>query len=72
MIAAPAPGSDYLDVARSVTGKRWHPRTTDDRQALAIAEANGLPEIVARVLAGRGIGIDRVDDFLNPTLRAAP
>ena len=70
MIAAAAPGSDYLDVARSVTGKRWHPRTTDDRQALAIAEANGLPEIVARVLAGRGIGIDRVDNFLNPTLRA--
>ena len=70
MIAAAAPGSDYLDVARSVTGKRWHPRTTDDRQALAIAEADGLPEIVARVLAGRGIGIDRVDNFLNPTLRA--
>ena len=70
MIAAATPGSDYLDVARSVTGKRWHPRTTDDRQALAIAEANGLPEIVARVLAGRGIGIDRVDNFLNPTLRA--
>ena len=70
MIAAAAPGSDYLDVARSVTGKRWHPRTTDDRQALAIAEANGLPEIVARVLAGRGIGIDRVNNFLNPTLRA--
>ena len=70
MIAAATPGSDYLDVARSVTGKRWHPRTTDDRQALAIAEADGLPEIVARVLAGRGIGIDRVDNFLNPTLRA--
>lgn len=70
MIAAAALGSDYLDVARSVTGKRWHPRTTDDRQALAIAEANGLPEIVARVLAGRGIGIDRVNNFLNPTLRA--
>ena len=66
-----AADSAYLDVARSVTGRRWHPRTTDDRQALAIAEANGLPEIVARVLAGRGVEIDRVDDFLNPTLRAA-
>ena len=61
----------YLDVDRSVTGKRWHARTTDDRQALAIAEANGLPEIVARVLAGRGVDNERVDDFLNPTLRAA-
>ncbi len=61
----------YLDVARSVTGRRWYSRTADDRQALAIAEANGLPEIVGRVLAGRGIAIDEVDDFLNPTLRAA-
>ncbi len=61
----------YLDVDRSVTGKRWHARTTDDRQALAIAEANGLPEIVARVLAGRGVETERVDDFLHPTLRAA-
>lgn len=61
----------YLDVARSVTGRRWHSRTADDRHALAIAEANGLPEIVGRVLAGRGIAIDEVDDFLNPTLRAA-
>ena len=61
----------FLDVDRSVTGKRWHARTTDDRRALAIAEANGLPELVARVLAGRGIEIGRVEDFLNPTLRAA-
>lgn len=71
MSMAAASDPAYLDVARSVTGKRWHPRTADDRQALAIAEANGLPEIVARVLAGRNVGIDRVDDFLNPTLRAA-
>ncbi|MDE0176787.1 MAG: single-stranded-DNA-specific exonuclease RecJ [Defluviicoccus sp.] len=61
----------YLDVARSVTGRRWYSRTADDRHALAIAEANGLPEIVGRVLAGRGVAIDEVDDFLNPTLRAA-
>ena len=61
----------FLDVDRSITGKRWHARTTDDRRALAIAEANGLPEIVARVLAGRGVETDRIDDFLNPTLRAA-
>ena len=61
----------FLDVDRSITGKRWHARTSDDRQALAIAEANGLPEIVARVLAGRGVETDRVDDFLKPTLRAS-
>ncbi|MDE0056668.1 MAG: single-stranded-DNA-specific exonuclease RecJ [Defluviicoccus sp.] len=70
-IEASAADSAFLDVDRSVTGKRWHARTADDRRALAIAEANGLPEIVARVLAGRGIESDRVDEFLNPTLRSA-
>ena len=71
MNAALSQDSAYLDVARSASGKRWYPRTTDDRHALGIAEANGLPEIVARVLAGRGVEIGAVDDFLNPTLRAA-
>ena len=71
MNAALSRDSAYLDVARSASGKRWYPRTTDDRHALGIAEANGLPEIVARVLAGRGVEIGAVDDFLNPTLRAA-
>lgn len=68
-----ANGSDraFLDVDRSVTGKRWRARMTDDRRALAIAEANDLPEIVARVLAGRGVEPDGVEAFLNPTLRAA-
>ena len=71
MNAALSRDSAYLDVARSASGKRWYPRTTDDRHALGIAEAIGLPEIVARVLAGRGVEIGAVDDFLNPTLRAA-
>ena len=71
MIEADSAERAFLDVDRSVTGKRWHARTADDRRALAIAEANGLPEIVGRVLAGRGVETDEVEDFLNPTLRAA-
>ena len=71
MTAAPGPDRAFLDVDRSVTGRRWHARGGDDRLALAIAEAHGLPEIVARVLAGRGVDPDGVDDFVNPTLRAA-
>ena len=32
--------------------------------------AAGVPEIVGRLLAARGIGIDAAADFLEPTLRA--
>ncbi|MGB6078358.1 MAG: single-stranded-DNA-specific exonuclease RecJ, partial [Xanthobacteraceae bacterium] len=38
-------------------------------QALAIVQRHQLPEMLARVLAGRGVDLDAVDDFLDPTIR---
>ncbi|MBM3952609.1 MAG: single-stranded-DNA-specific exonuclease RecJ [Rhodospirillales bacterium] len=61
----------YLGVDASLTGRRWQLRASDGRAALALAQRFGLPEIVGRVLAGRGVGLDQVAAFLNPTLRAA-
>ncbi|MFN7611904.1 MAG: single-stranded-DNA-specific exonuclease RecJ, partial [Alphaproteobacteria bacterium] len=52
------------------SGLPWRARLGDERIATAIAQAHDLPEIVARVLAGRGISPDGVAEFLNPTLRA--
>ena len=37
--------------------------------ALAIAQGHGVPEIVARVLAGRGVAPETVERFLDPTIR---
>lgn len=59
----------FLGVERSVTGKRWRSRLDDDRPSIALAQATGLPEIVARVLAGRAIDAGAVDGFLEPRLR---
>lgn len=61
----------FLGVARSATGKLWRDRL-DARgaaQALAIAQRHQLPEMLARIIAGRGIDIDAVEDFLDPTIR---
>jgi single-stranded-DNA-specific exonuclease len=58
-------------VAQSVSGKRWRLRAADERLGLALAQTLGVPEIVGRLLAGRGIGLDEAPDYLNPTLRAA-
>ncbi len=64
-IAAP-----FLGVERSLLGRRWRQRASDDRAALALAQRLALPEPVARVLAGRGVGVAEAEGFLNPTLRA--
>ena len=61
----------FLGVSRSVTGRLWRDRL-DARgaaQALAIVQRYQLPEMLARVLAGRGVDLDAVDDFLDPTIR---
>jgi single-stranded-DNA-specific exonuclease len=67
-----APAADYfLGVSQSVTGRTWRDRL-DDRgraQAAAIAQRHGLPDLLARVIAGRGIALDEVEAFLDPTIR---
>lgn len=61
--------SAVLDVARSVLDKKWMFTPTDERLAIAMAQAYGLPVIVTRLLSARGIGMEGVAGFMNPTLR---
>ena len=59
----------YLDVERSLTGRRWRARSSDERAGLALTQKSGLPEIVGQVLAARGVDLDGLGAFLDPTLR---
>jgi len=61
--------SAFLNVERSFGGKRWRPRLNDERAALAIAQHLGVPDVLGRVLAARGVGIDEAEAFLDPKLR---
>ena len=54
---------------QSLTGRRWSLTPIDERLAAALAQRHGLPEIVARVLAARGVGLSEVESFLAPKLR---
>ena len=45
-------------------------RSGDDRVALGMAQRLGLPEVVGRLLAGRGVDPAAAEHFLQPTLRA--
>lgn len=61
----------FLDVARSALGRPWRPRLdpAGEQRALAIVQRHGLADILARVLAGRGVGIDAAPAYLDPTIR---
>jgi single-stranded-DNA-specific exonuclease len=61
----------FLGVENSATDRAWRDRL-DERgaaRALAIAQRHEIPELLARILAGRNIEADAVDAFLDPTIK---
>jgi single-stranded-DNA-specific exonuclease len=61
----------FLGVENSATGRAWRDRL-DERgaaRALAIAQRHEIPELLARILAGRNVEADAVDAFLDPTVK---
>ncbi len=59
----------FLGITRSLKGQRWEARLKDHLLAEAIAQKHDLPEILGRVLAARGVELDEVENYLNPTIR---
>src|SRR5947209_11021113 len=61
----------FLNVERSATGRIWRDRL-DERgaaRALAIAQRHDVPELLARILAGRGVEVEEAARYLDPTVR---
>lgn len=61
----------FLGVAKSATGRAWRDRL-DERgtaRALTIAQRLAVPELLARVLAGRGVEPDNAEAYLDPTIK---
>jgi len=74
MSALPAfqqPERAFLGVTNSATGRVWRDRCgpRESQTALAIHQRHGLPEILARIIASRGIALDEVENFLDPSIR---
>jgi single-stranded-DNA-specific exonuclease len=73
MSALPLPTANdaFLGVERSATGKIWRDRL-DARgaaRALSIAQRHAMPELLARVLAGRGVEPEEAQAFLDPSIK---
>ncbi|AUW42164.1 single-stranded-DNA-specific exonuclease RecJ [Rhizobium leguminosarum] len=62
----------FLGVEKSVLDNRWVARLDQAGQnrALAMSQIHGLPDLIARVLAGRGVTVDEAIEFLDPTIRS--
>jgi single-stranded-DNA-specific exonuclease len=62
----------FLGVERSACGRAWRDRLDEigRARALAIAQRHEVPELLARILAGRGVESDAVAAYLDPTVRA--
>jgi single-stranded-DNA-specific exonuclease len=58
-----------LGVERSALGRRWRLRMVDDRLVEALSQRFDLPDIAARVVAGRGVTLESAPGFLAPTMR---
>jgi single-stranded-DNA-specific exonuclease len=63
----------FLDVEQSACGRAWRDRLDEmgAARALAIGQRHGVPDLLARVLAGRAVDPDQVPSFLDPTVRAS-
>jgi single-stranded-DNA-specific exonuclease len=59
-----------FEVERSISGRAWRARVCDEAGVLAISQRLGLPEIIGRILAGRGLTPETAPAFLAPRVRA--
>ncbi|WP_182085819.1 single-stranded-DNA-specific exonuclease RecJ [Aureimonas sp. ME7] len=61
----------FLGVERSVNGRRWVHALTPRTEAVAarMAQLHAIPDLVARVMAARGVAADDAGRFLDPTIR---
>lgn len=61
----------FLGVDKSARGRPWRDRldARGTAQALAIAQQHGVPEMLSRILAGRGIDAAEAEHYLDPAIR---
>lgn len=62
----------FLGVSSSARGYAWRERlpAAAHKLAAAISQQHGLPDLLGRVLAARGVGLDDVATVLDPTIKA--
>jgi single-stranded-DNA-specific exonuclease len=70
--AASGEPAAFLGVVNSAKGMAWRERLAPGAHKLAsaISQQHGLPDLLGRVLAARGVRLDEVAVVLDPTIKA--
>jgi len=65
-------GVAFLGVERSARGYFWRERLSRSAQAAgtAMSQRYGLPDLLGRVLAARGVTLAQCEGFLDPTIKS--
>jgi single-stranded-DNA-specific exonuclease len=64
-----AENDSFLGVERSLKGRKWVRRASDDRIGLALSQRLGLPDVIGQLLVARGHDLDTAEGFLDPRIR---
>ena len=59
----------FLDVSSSIAGRQWRARLDDERAAQALQQRLGIPDLLARVMAARGVPVEAGEGYLEPRLK---
>lgn len=61
----------FLDVERSISGRSWVDRLDHaaSRTSAAMVQQYGITEIIARIIAARGVALEETNEYLTPTIR---
>ncbi|MDD4556828.1 MAG: single-stranded-DNA-specific exonuclease RecJ [Alphaproteobacteria bacterium] len=54
---------------KSLGGNIWKQIASDERKAEVIYQKYALPFVVSKIISSRGIGLEEVEDFLDPRLQ---
>ena len=60
---------NLLGATQSLSGRTWQLRTQDEAIVADLVRTRQISEILARVLAGRGLGVKTAKAYLNPSFR---
>jgi len=60
---------NVLNVEKSLNNKKWVFKTADDSKVTQLCQSKEIPEFIARMLVQRGVDVNDIDGYLNPTLR---
>jgi len=70
-IPTPSTSSGPAPPLLSLTGREWVFREVDNREVQVFSQKHDIPDMLAQILVARGVRLEEVEQFLNPSLKVS-